>query len=319
MFSKPKCGWTEVKIGEYELGSASYIYEVITPTLSTLYNYLSKPVYENSALNLIYDAEGHSFGIVQIGDDFYSWNDDNDEGQVELQECLNMDDRDSYNWVRTLADEIIDDVESNWDDWIAFECILNDEDMDEYDRETYKATEYKIAELIENIKSLRPQRMPELGNLLFGHSYGEYPIEDREKFQEKFWELLEMGFDSYGYIDNDKLEKYAQIKESNLTNRDIYPEDSRPVKENPDYKPRLHYFDNGVFMINPYYWGDAEDLMDFPNFIYYGVTAEENVEFRWYKYPWRDSYVSKNISYKDFCKIVDKCKDSLKGEIDRRK
>ena len=84
MFSKPEYGWTEVKIGEHYLGSASYIYEVITPTLSTLYNYLSKSIYENQSLNLVFDAEGHSFGIVQIEDDFYSWNDDNDEGQVEL-------------------------------------------------------------------------------------------------------------------------------------------------------------------------------------------------------------------------------------------
>ena len=315
MFSKPEYGWTEVKIGEHYLGSASYIYEVITPTLSTLYNYLSKSIYENQSLNLVFDAEGHSFGIVQIEDDFYSWNDDNDEGQVELQECLSVDNKDSYNWIKALANEIINDVESNWDDWVAFEGTLNTEDMDEYDKELYKEIEYNLAEIIENIKGLKPQRMPELGNLLWGHSYGEYPIEDREKFQEKFQELLNMGFDSYGHIDNDKLKKYAQIKESNLTSLDIYPEYSKPVKENPNYRPYLHYFDNDVFMMNPYYWGDAEDLMDFPNFIYYGVTAEESVEIRWYKYPFRDSWSNVNLSYEDFCKIVDKCKESLKGEI----
>lgn len=159
-------------------------------------------------------------------------------------------------------------------------------------------------------KDLEVNQFPELGNLLWGHSYGEFHIDDRSKFQEKFWELLELGFDSYGYIDNDKLEKYAQIKESNLTNQDIYPEDSKPVKENPDYRPHLHYFDNGVFMINPYYWGDAEDLMDFPNFIYY----PENIEIRWYKYAFRDSYCNKNITHEEFCEIVDKCKESLMKE-----
>ena len=83
------------------------------------------------------------------------------------------------------------------------------------------------------------------------------------------------------------------------------------MKENPNYKPHLHYFDNGVFMMNPYYWGDAEDLMDFPNFIYYGSSEKDNIEIRWYKYSFRDSYMSKNISYSEFCDIIDKCKASL--------
>lgn len=307
MFSKPEHGWTTVKIGDHYLGSASYIYQVITPTLSILYDYLSKSSYENQSLNLVFDAEGYSFGIVQIDDEFYSWS--NENGKIELKELLNKDNDNAYDWIKTLTNEIINDVESNWDDWVAFECTrFTSEFIDEDDKELYRETEVDLAELIENIKNLKPQKMPELGNLLWGHSYGEYPIEDREKFQEKFQELLDMGFDSYGSVVDDDLEyNYMQILTSKFTNADIYSEDSVYVKNSPDYHPHIHYFDNGIFMINPYYWGDAEDLMEFPNFIYY----EDNIKIRWYKYPFRDSYMSKKLSYEEFCNIIDKCKQSL--------
>lgn len=45
----------------------------------------------------------------------------------------------------------------------------------------------------------------ELGNMIFGHSRGEYPIEDRDTWQEVFFNefLYKINGDSYGYIDNE--------------------------------------------------------------------------------------------------------------------
>lgn len=64
----------------------------------------------------------------------------------------------------------------------------------------------------------------ELGNAIFGHSRGNYEV-DREKYQYIFHEYLEaMGFDTYGHHE----------------------------KAGGDGR-----FDNGIFSVFPYYWGDC--------------------------------------------------------------
>lgn len=147
----------------------------------------------------------------------------------------------------------------------------------------------------------------ELGNLLFGHSRGIYHITDRDVFEHIFQKLLARGFDRYGVLCDEKLERqYCRTKTSQYTNAKIYSS----ATDNPDYHPHLHCFDNGVFMINPYYWGDAEDLMELPNFVYY----PEDIEIRWYKYPFRDAYTNKELSSEKFKEIIDNCLKSLDSE-----
>lgn len=134
----------------------------------------------------------------------------------------------------------------------------------------------------------------EIGNLLFGNSRGKVPVS--RKWQDTFIDfLLSAGFDSYGHIDNDLLEKYTVTIEGDAESL------------NPDYKEHVHVIDNGIFRVLPYWWGNSENIAKLPNFVYYPTQYE----LSWYKYPLRDSYANKEISYDEFLKILEDCKNSL--------
>lgn len=118
------------------------------------------------------------------------------------------------------------------------------------------------------------KRMPELGNLLFGCSFGKYPV-NRDVCQLPFSLFLEEnGFDHYGNYDKSSI----------------------PV------------YENDVFRIQSYYWGDDEDIMMQPNFVY----KPTGFTMSWYKYPMRDAYVSDDISLVEFQKILNHCAQSMK-------
>jgi hypothetical protein len=70
----------------------------------------------------------------------------------------------------------------------------------------------------------RKERVVELGNMIFGNSRGSFPV-DRSMQDEWYSYMEQMGFDGYGYHDKS---------------------DERGI------------FDNEVFRIQPYYWGDCE-------------------------------------------------------------
>lgn len=117
-----------------------------------------------------------------------------------------------------------------------------------------------------------PETM-ELGNLLFGYSRGVYHIEPRMEYQSAFYEFLEAnGFDGYGH-----------------------PAD------------KSDHYENDVFVIRPYYWGEDEEIARLPNFLY----KPTGLEIRWYKYPMRDAYASANISVEEFKTILDECSRSM--------
>lgn len=125
----------------------------------------------------------------------------------------------------------------------------------------------------------------ELGNLMFGHSRGNYPV-DRDKYQDLLYHFMERnGFDAYGhYIDLNK----GQI-----------PCDK---EDNSSYK-------NATFVIRPYYWGDDEKLMRLPNFHYFPT----DLSIRWYKYALRDSYSNREFTKGEFIKILRDCEESMYG------
>ena len=123
----------------------------------------------------------------------------------------------------------------------------------------------------------------ELGNLIFGNSRGEFPVE-RGDWQKVFCEFLEdMGFDSYGYVPmwaSNELKKFQTARGG---------------------------FENDVFIINPYYWGEDDSEKVKPNFIFKktGYTLD------WYKYPLRDSYANQDISFAEFKEMIEECKKSV--------
>lgn len=154
----------------------------------------------------------------------------------------------------------------------------------------------------------------ELGNLLFGHSRGKYPLKYREKIQdcEEWKHLLEMiNTDSYGNC----LVSQGRNKH--------------------------HGFSCELFEINPYYWGDCDCGADkkieklisckeykkadeiqhssncslcIPNFIYYGEN--ETFKLKWYKYPFRDSYMNMDLTYDEFIQILKNCIEFISNSKD---
>ena len=121
----------------------------------------------------------------------------------------------------------------------------------------------------------------ELGNMIFGNSRGEYSI-DRSEMQDLFTSFLtDLGFNAYGYLD-EKSDLYKEQTLDGIT------------------------FENDIFLIRPYYWGDEEDLMDLPNFVY----KPKNLEICWYKYPLRDAYSNVSFSKDEFKRILEDCKGS---------
>lgn len=126
----------------------------------------------------------------------------------------------------------------------------------------------------------------ELGNLFFGHSRGEYCFPDRELVDCPEWRnLLEVtNSDFYGY---------ASEWDNPLSN----------VNDRGGYE-------NDVFAINPYWWGDDENREEClkPNFLF----KPTGFEITWYKYPFRDSYMNKDYSEEQIKQVWSVCIESVK-------
>lgn len=113
----------------------------------------------------------------------------------------------------------------------------------------------------------------ELGNLLFGNSRGKYAVE-RDEWQEPFVDFLHRnGFDMYGY--------YERGSE--------------------------RCFENNVFVVRPYYWGEDEEIAVLPNFEF----KPTGFTISWYKYPMRNAFASHNISTREFIRILKECEKSM--------
>lgn len=120
----------------------------------------------------------------------------------------------------------------------------------------------------------------ELGNLLWGNSRGNYrlPRHPSQEIFEKFFDKI--GVNGYGYV-----EENAKVK-------DVY--------ERSDSACTV---DNDIFTIRPYYWGDDEEIMKLPNFVY----KPENITIDWYKYPMRDAFSNVPLDEDKLNEIVNSC------------
>ena len=135
----------------------------------------------------------------------------------------------------------------------------------------------------------------ELGNMAFGHSRGLFHVE-RGDFERVFHETLaSMGFDCYGHYgyDNDGN------RIDDVPHRDC-------VKKYPN-KRRDFGFENDTFVLRPYYWGGNSRAARRPNFVF----KPTGYQLKWYKYPLRDAYANKDISFGDFCTMLGKCAESV--------
>lgn len=116
----------------------------------------------------------------------------------------------------------------------------------------------------------------ELGNLMFGNSRGAYAVEPREDYQEAFQDFLhEHGWDSHA------------------------------VRDDGEYE-----YENDVFIVRPYYWGEDEEKAELPNFVFKPL----GLEIRWYKYPMRGAYSNMDVPLDVFEAIMKVCAFSMDGE-----
>lgn len=121
----------------------------------------------------------------------------------------------------------------------------------------------------------------ELGNLMFGNSRGTYEFPSRALVDSEEW--------------RDLCEK-AQVD---------------PLYGTPETDRDFFGFDNDVFTIRPYYWGeDDNEEASLPNFHY------KPTDFRidWYKYAFRDSYMNQDLSESEVREIFKKCAESISGQ-----
>ncbi len=179
-----------------------------------------------------------------------------------------------YNFENTTKDDIVKDIIESiskntrfWAQWV----MVSDPSEADYEEELNE-TMNEYEDLLGKIKVAQKLDNMELGNLIFGHSRGEYQV-DRETYQDMFGEFLEkINCDGYGcFQGNDGT------------------------------------FENEVFAIRPYYWGDDEEEMAKPNFLY----KPDNLEIRWYKYPFRDSYSNKELTVDYLKEILNNCEKSI--------
>lgn len=133
----------------------------------------------------------------------------------------------------------------------------------------------------------------ELGNLLFGHSRGKFDI-PRDEWEEEFRDFLHRsGFDGYGHAEAERLRRFVKVI---------------PASDGSDI-----FFENDTFIIRPYYWGDDEEIMLKPNFVF----KPKGINIDWYKYPLRDAYISDDIDFDAFVEMIKTCENSLRTEEEK--
>lgn len=116
-------------------------------------------------------------------------------------------------------------------------------------------------------------------------------LPNRKKFSLLFAELLEkLEVDNYVFIDDINKNLKGNIK--------YY------VDEDDDY---VHYFENKVFKIMPYYWGDDDEISNKANFEF----KENGFKLQWYKYAMRSPEMNMNIDNETFENYIKKSIESL--------
>ena len=111
MLSKPRYGWTNVTIGEFQ-GRASYLTDV---PMDCLISFINSFKYGIPA-SVFFDEEGSTFTLVTE-----SYNNTYIISEREDTELININKR-----FLDLAKELIKDIEDNLEDWVFWEDYYDD-------------------------------------------------------------------------------------------------------------------------------------------------------------------------------------------------
>jgi hypothetical protein len=192
----------------------------------------------------------------------------------------------------------------------------------------------------------------ELGNFFFGNSRGDYPLE-RGKWQNEFSRIFELSkLDVYTAFENEVFSIFPYYwGECTCGNANAIDKFEEEYNHSADcFLTKVTEFENsleanGVKRCSPEWYNrveafvvasglegctcgfeekydkfveehphTAECLLVKPNFLYKPTGYEIN----WYKYPLRDSYANKKLSFRQFSEMVDACIKSLKKPRKKR-
>lgn len=278
MLGKPINKKTMISFHDTELGNASNKTDVPIIVMAKLIARLNNTTHR---LHLEFEDDEETFGIVEFGKNLYAMSDKRSgmHGENFCYFCYMNDYPSTDDIIVAIAKEVIDDIETHFEDWLFWEYSKEEFTLAEaQQRSSLLRSLQKL--LKESVCMFEYERLPELGNLLFGNSRGEYPVR-RSEMELPFLTFMEnAGFDTYGHAKGDLLIK-------GVTERGG--------------------FENNTFSLNPYYWGDDEQLQEEPNFVY----KPTGLEIQWYKWPFRDAYSNKEFTREDLEKALRECMLSL--------
>ena len=131
MISKPEYGWCNFKLGDFIGHPSGYMTDVVQDLLDAFINF-----YKNGASAAVFDEEGSYFTLLLTYNGIYI---------IEEKEKSTLFDFSEFS-INDLAQELISDIENDFDNWIKF---TEEEGGDQFSRvHIYN----KICELRELIK-----------------------------------------------------------------------------------------------------------------------------------------------------------------------
>lgn len=116
MLSNPDAGWCNVKIGDFE-GEASYLTDIPFVCLNSFIQYLTKGNNINS-ISMYFDEEGTEFFLVC--DYYITYIIIERDETPELKYYNNIG-------IKQLANELIKDLERDFDSWVKWDCCGEEE------------------------------------------------------------------------------------------------------------------------------------------------------------------------------------------------
>ena len=105
MISEPKYGWCNFKLGDFSGHPSGYMTDVIQDLLNAFINF-----YKNRASVVVFDEEGSYFTLLLTYNGIYI---------IEEKEEVKLFDFSEFD-IYELANELINDIESDFDNWVDF-------------------------------------------------------------------------------------------------------------------------------------------------------------------------------------------------------
>ena len=121
MISNPKYGWCNFDLGDFH-GHPSYLTDVAMDLVTACYKYV---INDNDYITVKFDEEGSEFILLADYYDCYII----EQKEEDILHRMDID-------IRDFIKEIVNDVESNIDEWAAFAEFDNDPEEIKYNKTT---------------------------------------------------------------------------------------------------------------------------------------------------------------------------------------